>query len=382
MNIPTLQEIEARLRASIDTQFGNTPGLDRRVLNAITGVLAAEFKLLYIATALVQKNNFPDTADSELVGGTLQRFGRVKLERNPFPASQGVFTVNVTGQAGGVIAQGLIFRANNGELYTTEQTVTLSGTNGVITVRSVNGGSNVLLAVGETITATEPIVNVNSEGTVATVDTAPQDAETLEQYRALVLQAYRTEPQGGAAADYRVWATDAQGIARVFPFAGDQAGVLNIYAEGTNTSKVPETSTLDALTAVLNQDPDTTKPLSQRGRRPISAWDLNVLAVTPISINVTINGLQDRSTTVVNTIQSALRSYFETIRPHVGGADDPNRILDTVRLGEIVQAITNSLLPGNFFDSVTMQINSNTVTSRRFVNGDIPVLGTLTTPEP
>lgn len=379
MIVPTLQQLETDIRQDLEQALGITSVFQRRAINAFAAVQAGKLKAFYLAIGKLQKNIFVDTADPEAAGGTLERYGRVKLERNPFPATNGTYMITVTGQAGGIVAQGLTFRNPiNNEVYEVTTTMTLTGTTASVQIISLNPGRGAILTVGDTVTATAPIVNVQSDATVASVQIEPQNAEDIEVYRQLVLQAFRTEPQGGSAADYRIWAADAEGVVRIYPFVGSQAGIINIYVEANTANRVPTQQILNDVQSVVEFDPDETKPLNERGRKPLSAWQINYLPITPVDIDVTISGLNDSSPAVINTIRTSIETYLEGIRPFVSGADDPNAVNDTLRISELIRIVQQAIGVNNFFNSLTMQVNNSQVNSFRFVNDDIPNLDNVT----
>lgn len=202
IRIPTIAELQADIIADIEAQFGVTiPTFGRVFLRPLAIVQAAKLKIYYLAIANLQKNIFVDTAQSELVGGTLERFGRIKLNRNPFPARAGEYTVEVTGDIGATIPAQTTWKsddgtANPGKLFILDVAYTLISTTDTITVRALEAGADSRMEIGDTMTATAPIANVNQSAEVTVETTVPTDAEDLETYRQVAIGAYRTEPQG------------------------------------------------------------------------------------------------------------------------------------------------------------------------------------------
>ncbi len=381
MTIPRLVDLQSQIRQDLEQELGIGSVMFKRSINAFAAVQAGKLHLYYQAIAKLQKNIFVDTADREADGGTLERFGRVKIERNPRPATQGTFDITVNGVAGGVIAQGLTFRNPiNSAIYAVQSSVTLTGTTGVVRVTSFDSGEIIALNIGDELTSTSPIVNVRANASVLAIISAPLNEEDIEAYRQLVLQAYRSEPQGGSAGDYRIWASDAAGVLRVYPYVGSLAGVINIFVEASGDDKIPNQALLNTVRDVVNFDPDTTKPDNDRGRRPISAWEVNYLSVVLINVNVTITGLSDSSASVISAINSGLTQYLENIRPFVAGSDDPNSINDTIRNSDVTRIITQTIASNNFFDTISLNVNGGDVSSFRFLQGNIPNLANLDTP--
>lgn len=371
--VPSLADLQAEILSDLEQSLGVTAAFNKKATSAFAGVQAAKIKTLYLAIANVQKNIFPDTADSETEGGTLERFGRAYLNRNPNPATQGVYDATISGSVGGVVAQGITFRdPNTNSLYEVVAEVTLVAPTGTIQLRSLDAGKDFELFVGTEVVSTIPIVGIDSTGEISNVVTEPENEESTEDYRGKILQSIRLEPQGGSSADYRIWASDAASIKQVYPFAGTEAGILNLYAESNDTTLIPSPAALAELESVIEAD-----PITFQGRRPISAWTVNYLAVTPLNIDITVDGLNDSSASVITAIENALKSFLLNIRPFIGGSDDPNNPKDVLRLSDVNEVISNALASGNFFISTNMTVDSNPVTSFRFESSNVPILNSV-----
>ena len=114
VNIPKLIEIRDNIINDLKASLGIFSSIfGKNFLFIFSGVLAAKIKLLYLTIADVQKNLAPDLADSELNGGTLERWGRLKLGRNPFPARDGIFSCIINGDIGAVIPSGTTFKSDD-----------------------------------------------------------------------------------------------------------------------------------------------------------------------------------------------------------------------------------------------------------------------------
>lgn len=386
--IPTITEIYDNVLADLEAQFGiNIPSFGRNFLRVLAAVQAAKLKLYYIAIAGIQKNIFVDTAEPEAIGGTLERFGRVKLNRNPFPAKAGQYTLEVTGTIGAVIPAQTTFKSddtseNPGKLYILDSAYTLTATTDTITVRSLETGIETKLSVGNTLTSTAPIALVNKSAEVTAELIEPSAAETVEDYRKKALDAYRLEPQGGAATDYRLWAADAQGVKQTYAYAKSGTDYqINLYveatiADSTDGKGTPSSLLLDAVEEVVEFDPDDTRPNEERGRRPLQAI-VNFLPVTIKEVDVIINGLVGSTIDIETLITDALTVEINKVRPFVSACDvlaEKNDILDN---NKIVATILNTR-PGSVFGAITFKVDSTTYTSYTFINGNIPHVNSIT----
>lgn len=386
--IPTLTELYNSIISDLETQFGvSIPLVGKNFLRVMAAVQAAKLKLYYLALGLVQKNIFPDSADSESIGGTLERFGRVKLGRNPFDARAGEYEIIVTGSIGAVIKAAMTWKSDDsstspGYLYVLDEEFTLSSTTDTIIVRALTPGTEASLNAGDTMSATSPIALVDKVATVYAEITEPRAAETIEAYRTAILNSYRLEPQGGAATDYRLWAQDAQGVRFVYPYA--RTGFpceINLFVEANEADSIdgegtPSAALLDEVEAVIEFNPDDTLPLLERGRRPLQVI-VNFLPVTVKQIDVTITGYVGIDVDTQALLDAAIESLVKDIRPFVAAADIVANKNDILDVNKIIATIIGQK-PGAIFTSVTMDVDGIPLSTYTFENGDIPHLDSIT----
>lgn len=386
--IPTIQQLYTKLVTDLKTQLGIVSSLIKFVINAMSGVLAAQLKLLYLYLVDIQNNQFPDTADTAANGGTLERQGMIYLNRLPFPASNGIYTATVTGTTGALIVAGSIFKSNAGtespgQLYTNDADYYLPNTIGVLPVRSMLNGLAYLLDIGDTLTPTAPILGVNDTITVASITQSPVDAEDPEVYRQLILNAIRLQPQGGSKADYRLWSADANGVRLVFPYVKNgEAGTVQIFTEAVLVDSIdgkgtPSGALLTEVDAVIDMSPDTTLPTIERVRRPIQA-NVVALAITPQPVDVTITGLQTNTSAVQSSISANLVSYLYAIRPYIAGCDLPADRNDTLTAVKLQSVVNNTIGNSNTFLSFAMFVSGVQTNINQFSLGNIPYLRNVT----
>ena len=379
--IPTIQELRETLANDFKSKLNLLSNNLKKFLDAFSIVESAKFKLLYLYLQDLQNNIFPDTADLEANGGTLERQGRIYLNRNPRPATVGTFELSVTGESGSVLRSGLTFKSNEnslspGQLYVLDLEYTMTGTDDVIEVRSLGTGSEFDLNIDDELTITEPVIGVNQLVTVSDVISQPQNGEDIEAYRQSILDAIQLEPQGGSKTDYRLWSSDAQGVKKVYPYVknGD-AGTVQVYVEATDGDGVPSSGLISEVEEVIEFDPDESKPLNERGRRPIQAT-IEVLPIVLIPVTVTITGLSQDTPSIRSAIQNNIELYLSSVRPYISGADlarNRNDILYEARLQSVA---TDVLENSNFFTGFAITVNGNSVSSYQFDLGNIPNLVT------
>lgn len=387
-NIPTLNELYTDIISDLESQYSATISLVGKVfLRALAMVQAGKLKLFYLAIGLLQKNIFVDTADSESIGGTLERFGRIKLGRNPYPARAGVYVLKVTGSIGAVIKASTTFKSddsslNPGFLFVIDNDYTLVATTDYITVRALTIGAESKLALLDTLTSTSPIALVNNPVTVYSITTEPLAAEDIEAYRLAIINSYRLEAQGGAATDYRLWSADAQGVRFVYPYAKSGAVCeVDLYieatvADSTDGKGTPSAQLLLDVEAVVDRSPDTSLDANERGRRPLQVI-VHYLPVTIKTLDIVITGFTGITNDQKTLLLNAITDSVNLIRPFIDAADDLVNRNDTIDNNKIIGVITTQI-PGAIFSSVTISVNGVVVSIYNFTLGNIPYLNSIT----
>lgn len=385
--IPSIKDINTNMSNDIRSRLNLTIDYLKKTYDALVLVLSAQFHLAYLFLSDIQDNIFPDKATTADQGGTLERQGMIYMNRNPFPDSIGSFKVGVTGVAGSVLRVNLTFKSNEGTLnpgqvYILDSEYTLTGTDDEIEIRSIGAGVEFNLNVDDNLTITEPVIGVDKTVTVLEVLVQPKAGETTELYRQAILNAIQLEPQGGSRADYRQWSSDAQGVRAVYPYVRDiDAGTIDIYVEATLVDSTdgkgtPSPSILAEVEEVIEMDPDITKPLNERGRRPMQAYP-DVQAITLVPVDITITGLNDDSASVKSAIESSVNDFLYDVRPFISGADLRRNKNDVLYSGKIQSVVTEALINGNFFNILDLYVDGNLVTSYEFTLGNIPYLRNL-----
>ena len=321
MALPTISELKTQIENDLRSELNITNTWFGKVfLRVLATVQAGKLKLYYLFGAKIQKNIFVDTADPAAQDGTLERFGQVKIGRNPYPAIAGIYTLNVTGSIGGTIPKGAQYKSTSNStspdyLFIVEIGVVLTGSTGQVIVRALTPGVISALVDSDELELTAPIANIDSLAVVDSVDTTPVSAETTEEYRQVVLLAFQLEPQGGAATDYRLWSLDVEGVRTSYAYTKfGEIYAVQVYVEALPDDSdpgepegVPPTSMLDDVEAAIELDPDTTLPLYQRGRRPLGVYNLEVQAVVPVGVIIRIYDLTDDSAPVLAIIEDAIK---------------------------------------------------------------------------
>ena len=383
ITLPTLSAIKTRITNSIQTQFGITlPLIGKNFLQALSAVLAGEFKLFYLVIGNLQKNIFADTADED----QLYRWGLVKLGRQAFPPVAGQYEIIITGSIGATIKASTTFKSDDsslspGYLFILDEAYTLISTTDSIIVRALTPGEESKLNALDTLTATSPIILVDSKATVYSEIVEPLAGETLEAYRTAILNSYRLETQGGAATDYRLWSQDAQGVRFVYPYV--RSGYLceiNLFVEATVVDSTdgkgtPSSLLLAAVQSVVEFNPDTTIPLLERGRRPLDVI-VNYLPITPKQIDITITNFMGLDADTETILLNAITEMINSMRPFVAAADILSNKNDILDVNKIIGAIIGQK-PGAIFTSVSFTVDGSPLLTYTFIDGNIPWLNSV-----
>lgn len=377
-NIPTLQTLYLQRLADLESQMNITiPLFGKSFLRALAMVLAGKDWLLYLRLAVVQKNVWVDTADSVANGGTLERFGFVKMGRYPFPATQGKYLCSVIAEDGAVIQGGTQFTSNDDSLnpnmlFVLDVTYVCNGYLDEIELRALESGDGSALQIGNQLTSTIPISLVERVVTVVAENEQPQAAEDLEDYRQKVIASFRLLPQGGAASDYRLWSVEVSGIVNAYPYAASgQTSEVNLFLEADTIDGIPTSQDLQNVEDNIELPTDT-----QPARKPITHI-VNYLPIVPRIIDIEIADFAAITPTLEALIEDAVIAALAEIRPFVGAIDIASDRKDYFDTNTVVSIILQAQ-PGSVFGAVTMTVDSNPETSFTFENGDIPQLGTIT----
>ena len=386
--IPTIEQLYSRIESNFRNRLNLTDDDLRKVLDAFSATISGELKLIYLFLSDIQNNLYPDTADTAENGGELNRMGNIYLNRQPRPATDGYYMLKVNGIAGSQIRAGLTFKSNDdslnpGKLFITDPAYELTGNNDIIEIRSLESGLSSALAVGNQLTITEPVSGVDQTVIIDSIVSLPIEKESEEVYRKAIIDAIQLEPQGGAKTDYRLWASDVQGVRNVYPYVKEnEAGVVQVFVEATRVDSIdgngtPSEFLLNDVEEAIQFDPDETIDINERGRRPIQAI-LEVLPITLIPVDVQIVSLNQNTQDVRNAIRNSMDNYLQTIRPFISGADlarNKSDILNIARLQGIAQ---DSLTNTNYFLDFKMFVDGNETNISTFSFSNIPFLRNVT----
>ncbi len=319
-------QIEAEISQAI-------PLLPKSPIRIFARVLAGVFILLYKYAAFQFLQLFVAYAtinETEVAGKKIRplvEIGRMIGVGDPQAATRAELVLDVTVQTevGGLDAFSQLVRTETGIVYTTIEPVDLDAPTIQVTVRASsdpdggNGAGTIgNLEAGDIVSFAKPIPNVARDAVVVSVSVAGADAEDPEVYRRRIQRHLQARPQGGAYADYRLWAEEVEGIVAVYPYTGTLPGEVDVYCEASPSSSGSEDGvpTSEQLTAVY--DIIQLNEAGKATRRPIGAA-VNTLPIFRSAFAVEITGLTPDTPDTRSAIVDAMDEFLRTRRPFILG---------------------------------------------------------------
>lgn len=388
ISIPKLKELVANIQSDIEAELSiNIPLLGKNWIRAFSATIAGQLKLIYLQIGLLQKNIFVDTATSEIEGGTLERWGRIKLGRDPYKAQSGQYKIEVTGTVGALVKAQTTFKSNDdslhpGILYVLDTDFTLTAAIDYITVRALTSGIEGKLNMGNQMTVTGPVAGLNRIVTVVEEVIAPRAAESIDDYRNKATESFRLEPEGGARTDFRLWSLDVQGVKQTYPYAtSGKSAEADLFIEATIEDSIdgkgtPDDSLLPDVEECIELDPDTTLPPLERGRRPMGVHKVNYKKITIKNVDIKVLGFSGITTDISNQIKNALTAEISKIRPFIAGVDLLSMKNDILDINKITFVILTTR-PGSIFTGIELRVDGVLIPSYQFIGGNIPYLNTV-----
>ena len=312
---PTLTEIVERVQTDLNSRLSGFPGfVDSRIGSSLLFVLAFVIggisHLLHGHIEYVARQIIPDTARSDFLERWASFWGRFR-EVADFANGGADFT----GVNGTDIPAGTEVQYGDGTLLTVDSLVTVAGGVAFVNLTAAEAGSSGNATGGTFVELVSPIPGIDSPGIVASagITGGLDKEEDPELLRRLELRV-QEPPQGGADADYVLWAlerdapgsgigTDGHGIdvdrAFVSPAELGAGTVVVRFTTGPGgiAPPIPDAAEVTAV--------DTHMQI----RKPVTA-KLTVLAPVDDPIPLTITAQPNGDADVENEITSSLQSLF------------------------------------------------------------------------
>jgi uncharacterized phage protein gp47/JayE len=390
LQTPTTKDISDAIVAQMQSSLGQTiPILPKAFVRVLASVLAGVFMLLWKYAGFVFLQMFVRWAtmeETEINGTTVRplvEWGRLIGIGDPTAATQAEHVVEVTvlNQTGSLAALTQLVRGETGVTYQTVAAVTLNAATVQVTVRAASDqdggdGSGEIgnLVVGDTLSFANPQANVAREVTVLSQTVTGADEEEAEAYRQRIFRRFQRKPQGGAYADYQLWAEEVAGVAHAYPYTGDP-GEVDVYVEVTTDIDPDGIPTAAILTAVSDAIQLEVSGLATN--RPVTAA-VNCLPITRTTFDVVVTGLfVDDEAGCIQAIEDSADEYLRSREPFIVGLSVLPREdrLTGAALGGIVDSVVAAF--GGTVNDVQIQQGGNTVIAHTLDAGEKAKLGVV-----
>lgn len=345
LSTPTTSELSDVIRAQLESSLSTTiPLLPKSFVAVLAKVLAGVFILLWKYAGAMHLNMFVRYASAEEteINGRrvrpLHEWGEQVGEGQPEAATQAELTLTATVALAGteaVVPSGTqLTHAATGLVFLVDEPFTVPATTGTVAVSVIasaglDGSNNPTdgsgavgnLPIGEPLDWVNPHPRLASSALVASIDVEAVDEEPVEDYRARILRRWQRPPQGGAYADYRLWAEEPASILRAYPYTGDP-GEVDVYVEAVDSIDedgiAGPTQIAEALAAIeLDEEGLAT-------RRPATAA-VNVYSITRSAFDLQIVGLLPDSSSTRAAIAAAVDEHLRAREPFIVGLSVPPR---------------------------------------------------------
>jgi hypothetical protein len=399
----TLEEIRELLLNAFQEKFNKTFRLlPKSFIKVISVVFSGVYITLYKMIGWLFLQIFPDTAywGSVTILGIsvrpLVKWGVLMGIGEPLSGSQwkGIGTVKVL-HIGSVLVAGTQLKSDiSGKLYLTDESVELEEDAALVPLTCSENGAGGNLDSGDTLSFVSPLGVVERSVAIAETTEYAVDDEPENQYRARVIQRFKTPPMGGALADYRIWSNEVPGVWNSYPQKDltTPAGVL-IWVAGRLDlfpHRIPDAALLRKVGDSCTYDPATGKA----NRKPVAAvidpaCNGSYTNINPISVmffGVAVYGLTGiEADDFYEPCKEALDNYFMSREPYIRGLSDDNNKTNTVSRNSILSVVNQAavslkaefsdvelLLSGEPIQSYDLSVGQLSEMSDLVIHGDNP----------
>lgn len=390
----SIKEVEALLINSFEHEFNKKLRLlPKSFIRVFCRVLAGVFIILYKQIGWFFLQLFPETADWQEVTILEQRIRPlVKLGAlfgigEPLAGVQwqGVIEVDVL-KTGSVLYSGTQLKSSvTGKLYVTSETKTLLLNKERVKVVCVEIGTAGNLEVNDVLNFVNPYGFIKSEAVVLEVERTGLDEELEASYRERLINRFRLQPQGGALADYRIWAADVPGVLRVYPYNDkEQPGGVLLYVSGIPSvfnDRIPDKGLLKKVGEACTYDPETGKAI----RKPLTAMldpkndgsYENIKPISVVEIEVAVTGVTNiEPADFAELIKPSLKNYFLDRDLYIRGLSDDNNRTNVISKNHVITVINQIAVTAKaVFEEVVLKKEKVVFSSYVLDNGKLAKLG-------
>lgn len=392
----TIEEVQQLLIRSFEHKFNTQLRiLPKSFIKILCKVFAGVFIVVYKLVGWYFLQMFPETADWKevtILGVRLRplvKLGVLFGVGEPLAGVQwrGIITIDVLTQ-GSVLYSGTQLKSNvTGKLYIVEETKTLLQQKETVSVVCTEIGTAGNLEQNDTLNFVNPYGFIKTEAVVSDVARVGLDNELESSYRNRVINRFRLQPQGGALADYRIWASEVPGVLNVYPYNDkEQPGSVLLYVSGISdvyADRIPDKGLLKKVGEACTYDPETGKAT----RKPLTAMldpknDGSYSNVKPVSVavfDVVITGVSGIvPADFAQVVKPALQNYFLDRDLYIRGLSDDNNRTNVVSKNHVITVINQIAVSVKaIFETAEIRKDGKVAPLYTLDNGELARLGAL-----
>jgi uncharacterized phage protein gp47/JayE len=378
----------AQLELNFTAQFPLLRGYSRKLAKAI-GMSFVTFQQ-YGAWMLLQlfpkTASFKDVKVGSITVNPLKMWGELLgIYHKTGQRAERMIEIDVITQGGTLYSGTQIVNPDTQMVYQTLGDVALDSDDVTVGIRATRVGIIGNVDNGASLSFMNAPDTVEKDVSVYSATQTGTDPETEDAYRERVMERFIAWPQGGAMADYKLWAEEVEGVRNAYPYSGwvdhgieeftSRAGQVFVYIESSaDPHGIPGDLLRDEVKDHIEHDDD-----GLSSRRNINA-DVYVLAITRRIFDVEITGLAAPDLSAVRSdIEEALSQYFLSLVP--GGQAGyttllPRRDIVSVQgIGGIAQNV--ALSHGAAYTGITVREGFSAVNVLYLQEGEKARLGEI-----
>ncbi len=392
----TIEEVQQLLIRSFEHEFNTQLRiLPKSFIKILCKVFAGVFIVIYKLVGWYFLQMFPETADWEevtILGVRLRplvKLGVLFGVGEPLAGVQwrGIITIDVLTQ-GSVLYSGTQLKSSvTGKLYIVEETKALLQTKENVSVVCTEIGTAGNLEQNDTLNFVNPYGFIKTEAVVSDVARVGLDNERESSYRNRVVNRFRLQPQGGALADYRIWASEVPGVLNVYPYNDkEQPGGVLLYVSGISdvyVDRVPDKGLLKKVGEACTYDPQT----GRATRKPLTAMldpkndgsYSNVKPITVAAFDVAITGVSGIvPADFAQVVKPALQNYFLDRDLYIRGLSDDNNRTNVISKNHVITVINQIAISVKaIFETAEIRKDGKVAPLYTLDNGELARLGAL-----
>jgi len=360
VTIPTIAEIRDQILGDIESALGQSiPVLPKAVFRVMATAIAGSQYLLYKLGIWLYNQIFTLTMGDAALTVRAAEFG---MGRTPAQIWKG--TAEATGDEGTVISAGTLWSYNS-YVYQLITEQTIIGGSATLDLKSLEGGDALTLPDATIINLTTPQTGLDGTAEVTATTQSGEDIESLSDFRSRILYRQRNKPQGGAIADFNLWALEVAGIAESYTFR-PEPGYVNVYPltdEADPADRVPGAPKIAEVQAYIND----------QSRHPFGRVT-TVIAFDELNFDVDISDLSPNTAAIRAAIETAVEDYMYERRPQQYEDDlDPINIISAAGITAVATAAGASVATVDLKNA-----GGGSITDYELEDYELSVLRTLT----